>query len=903
MFKHRMFGAFGSRALLGAALLLLASAAHGEDRTIYQEIELPWPTEEEIQVLRAFPDLEVIRAERGSRVRLLSTPPITQGLIDAGLRPTIAIDDAAAFHMSGRAFAPGLGAYYSYSEAVAFLDSLHAAYPDITTAKMSIGTTWEGRTIWAIKISDNPDVDEDEPEVLFDALHHAREPIGVSILVDYMRYVCENYGSDPEATFLVNEREIWFVPVVNPDGYVWNEYSGGSDMMWRKNRRDNSGSCEGVDLNRNYDYQWGGSGSSSDPCSDTYRGPSAFSEPESQAFRDFMLARDFVTHDSYHSYAAVLLYPWGYTTTPPPDNATFAAIAAERVRENGYDYGSAGASLYLASGITSDWAYGALGIYSFTTEVGGSWFWPEESEIPGLVAENLYSNIYLTLVAGTYVRLADAAVTGGNGNGRLDPGETANLLVTLENVGILEDAADARAALRTDDPYVRLLDASSSFGSISAGGTANNAADLFTVAVDSAVPDGHTVVLRIEMNWSGNARNEETLSFPIGAPILADDFESGNHGWSQDPTHTASTGAWVLINPNPTSFQPGDDTTPDPGTICWVTAQNTSDGVDDVDNGISALRSPAWDLSAYENVSLEFNYFHGQRDPGDDPNDFFRVDLSNNGGSTFPANLIFIGDVYHAANWIPFQADLADLLPLTSQMVLRFQASDGTGPGDLIEVGLDDLLLLVGSSSNEPPTAPVPLAPGDGEPALPTAALTVSNATDPESSALTYGFLVFADSLLTNLVRSASAIPEGNAETMWAVEPPLPDGTFWWRAYAEDEEKRSLLSAVRSFTVDVSTAVERGVPTLALFAPSPNPAPGGAVLRFALPREGRVRADVFDVNGRRVRQLARGVFPAGAQAIRWDGLDQRGHEAAPGVYFVRIRANDEERTVKLVLVR
>ncbi|MFH1682074.1 MAG: M14 family zinc carboxypeptidase [Candidatus Eisenbacteria bacterium] len=904
MMGRRRFGNTAGRALLGAAVLLfLASAAHGEARKVYQEIEIPWPTEEETRILGSFPDLEVMRIERGSTLRLLSTPAITEGLIDAGLRPTVAIEDAAAYHMAGRPRAPGLGAFYSYSETVAFLDSLHGAYPEITTAKDSIGTTWEGRIIWVLKISDNPDLDEEEPEVLFDALHHAREPIGVSVLIDYMRHLCENHGTDPEAAFLVNEREIWFVPVVNPDGYVWNEWEGGSDMMWRKNRRDNAGACEGVDLNRNYGYEWGGGGSSSDPCEDTYRGPNAFSEPETRALRDFILAHDFVAHDSYHSVIGIILYPWGYTATPSSDNATFAAIAAERVRESLYDYGAVGVDYGITSGITIDWAYGADGVLSFTTEVGGSWFWPEESEIPGLVAENLYSNIYLTLVAGSYVRLAGAAVTGGDGNGRLDPGETANLLVTLENVGILQEATGTEAILRSDDPYVRITDASSSFGTIPTGGTADNASDPFTVTVDAAVPDGHSVVLRVEMAWSGGARNEETLAFPIGEPITADDFESGNQGWSQDPTHTASTGAWVLIDPNPTSYQPGDDTTPDPGVICWATGQNTDDGTDDVDLGISALRSPAWDLSAYENVSLNFNWFHGQRDPGDDSNDFFRIDLSNDGGATFPANLVLVGDVFHAANWRPLHADIEDHLPLTSQIVLRFQASDGSGPGDIIEAGLDDLLILVGASADEPPSAPVPLSPADGEPVLPSPVLTVANAIDPEGDPLTYGFLVFADSFFTDLARSASGIPEGNGETSWTVEPPLADGAYWWRAYAEDQEKRGLLSAASSFIVDVSTGVEEGAGALALFAPSPNPAPGGTTVRFVLPSAGRVRADVFDVNGRRVRQLVRGILPAGPQAIRWDGRDQSGNESAPGVYFIRLRTGGEEKAVKVVLVR
>ena len=136
-------------------------------------------------------------------------------------------------------------------------------------------------------------------------------------------WLTDGYGTDPEATFLVNEREIWFVPVVNPDGYVWNEVtdpSGGG--LWRKNRRDNPSTCEGVDINRNYGYQWGGSGASPDECDETYRGTAAWSEPETRAVRDFVSSRRFVTADSYHSNAALVLYPWGYTVAPPPDSGS-----------------------------------------------------------------------------------------------------------------------------------------------------------------------------------------------------------------------------------------------------------------------------------------------------------------------------------------------------------------------------------------------------------------------------------------------------------------------------------------------------------------------------------------------------------------------------------------------------
>jgi hypothetical protein len=179
----------------------------------------------------------------------------------------------------------------------------------------------------------------------------------------------------------------------------------------------------------------------------------------------------------------------------------------------------------------------------------------------------------------------------------------------------------------------------------------------------------------------------------------------------------------------------------------------------------------------------------------------------------------------------------------------------------------------------------------------------VANATDPEADPLTYGFRVYADSFLTSVVASVSGIPSGIGETEWTVSPSLGNGRYWWRAYADDGSVRGPYSAASSFFVDISTGAPSGAVAFVLSPASPNPAPGGTTVRFLLPTASRVRADVYDPNGRCVRQLVRGVYPAGAQAVQWDGRDQRGDDAPAGVYFVRIRSGQEEKAVKIVLVR
>ena len=168
-----------------------------------------------------------------------------------------------------------MGGFYTYAEILWHMDNLATLFPTLVKARTPIGAinTIEGRPLYWMKISDNPNVDEAEPEVLYNSAHHAREPASVSQLIMYMYYLCENYASNPEVQYLVNNEEMYFIPLVNPDGYVRNETtdpSGGG--MWRKNRRNNGGSY-GVDINRNYGYQWGydATGSSPSGWSESYR--------------------------------------------------------------------------------------------------------------------------------------------------------------------------------------------------------------------------------------------------------------------------------------------------------------------------------------------------------------------------------------------------------------------------------------------------------------------------------------------------------------------------------------------------------------------------------------------------------------------------------------------------------
>lgn len=296
------------------------------------------------------------------------------------------------------------GEFHSSRELEQDLFALEDSYPNLARISV-IGESLEGRNIYALKISDNVHSDESEVEVIFIGCHHAREWISVEIPYLLAKYLVENYASDAQVRNLVNQSEIWIIPLLNPDGL---EYSIHFYRYWRKNRRNNGDGTYGIDLNRNYGYQWGIDNIGSNPYtfSGTYRGPSAFSEPETQAIRDLFAQRNFSALISYHSYSQVILYPWGYTDQPSADDllleqmATDMSTQMQAVNGNIYGFMQAGEGFYLTNGDTTDWSYGVYNIPSFTIELPpadrlqGEFFNAEE-DIQSIFDENLPAMLYL----------------------------------------------------------------------------------------------------------------------------------------------------------------------------------------------------------------------------------------------------------------------------------------------------------------------------------------------------------------------------------------------------------------------------------------------------------------------------------------------------------------------------
>ncbi len=306
----------------------------------------------------------------------------------------------------------GYAGFYRYQDMLDALDAMATQYPSLITARTGISTflTHEGRPIYHVKISDSPNTDDaTEPNVLYTAIHHAREPMSMSQTIFYMWYLLENYATDAEVQFLVDNTEMYFVPCINPDGYIHNEVtdpSGGG--FHRKNKAPVGSTNPGVDLNRNYSYGWNSTGVSSNPNDDQYPGTSAFSEPETQAMQWLVEAYDVELAFNAHSYGDLLLHPIGTTNAEFADHHDyFTDITVHMTEYNGYAPQKS-SGLYPASGDSDDYMYKVdvgVGnkdtIFAMTPEVGDD-FWPAQAGIVATCLEMIHPNLTLAHLAHNY---------------------------------------------------------------------------------------------------------------------------------------------------------------------------------------------------------------------------------------------------------------------------------------------------------------------------------------------------------------------------------------------------------------------------------------------------------------------------------------------------------------------
>ena len=471
-------------------------------------------------------------------------------LMNNGIEFEIIQDDITNYYLSrsrpsiNRDFSLGsmLG-NYTLQEAINQMDTLSILYPNFVSEKDSIGTSFEGRTIWAFKLSDNPAIDENEPEVLYTGLTHAREPLSMMNLFYFANWLCENYNNDLIANYLLDNREMWFIPIVNPDGYFYNETiapDGGG--MHRKNRRSNpqnsncnTGTQQGVDLNRNYGYNWGAnnSGSSGNPCSAVYRGSSAFSEPETEAVSNFILSREFNNALHYHSYSNLLIHSWGDGSYPDePYLTTLREIGNEMTHYNGYLVGTGIETVgYTVNGDAVDWSYGNAGLLSYTPEIGSfvDNFWPSEDRVIPLCQDQIYSNSIFAMVAGSDYIIYDKLYN----NMYPSINDTISISLVIQNRGILSSNGPVTIDITPLNSFSNVSNDNIILESLSARST--DTTDIL-LSASSNIQNGFMGGIIVSIYDSSSYHIVDTVSMIFGdhQEIFFDGAENGMTEWSDD---------------------------------------------------------------------------------------------------------------------------------------------------------------------------------------------------------------------------------------------------------------------------------------------------------------------------------------------------------------------------------
>jgi hypothetical protein len=652
-----------------------------------------------------------------NRIELITSIGKIHILDKLGLKYTIRHTDLESFYASRlsvdltRDFENGsMGGYFTLNEAIEFIDDLILEYPDLISSKISIGQSLEGRDIWMIRMSDNPNLDEDEPEILYTGLHHSREPMSYMNLLYFMKWLCENYSNDQQIENLLANRELYFVPIVNPDGLVYNQfYAPNGGGLQRKNgletctNNNNDDLWDGVDLNRNYGLQWGhdNEGSSPDGCNQTYRGNSPFSEPETNAIKTLVENHDFKIALNYHSFSNILIYPfgWDYNLFPPEeDYEIFTEFGQEMTKFNGYEIGTGPELLYPVNGEACDWMYGEHGIIAYTPEVGSfvDGFWPETDRIVPLAEDNLHPNKFVAIAAGPMYEM-----NVNVDQGPYESGNEYSIHMSISNKGLSNSAGDLILNINStpeiilETEYINLNQLASREEII--------LTDLFNFSINPNVISGTLGSISFILQDDEGIEYVEDIDILVGIPIniinqtFEDDDEMNWYVGDDD----ATSGNWEYGEPNGTELngvviQPYEDHS-EFGTSCFVTGNSNAQAspfYDDIDGGSTSLYSPIYNLNDYETIFISYWKWYNN-DMGDNPgNDKWIVEVTNNGGMSW-TELENTSESNH--NWINKQFILSqpefDLTPLVQ---FRFIAQDlfydgdiGTG-GSLVEAALDD---------------------------------------------------------------------------------------------------------------------------------------------------------------------------------------------------------------------
>ncbi|MCA9272164.1 MAG: hypothetical protein KDA31_03875 [Phycisphaerales bacterium] len=593
-------------------------------------------------------------------------------------RAEIAAKRAVA-HLGGDAI--DYSNYYPFADHVAFMNQLVGERPDLASIS-TIGQSLQGNPIWTVNATGPGDA-SNRPQVAINATIHAREWITSPAAEYLLESLVRDYDSNPRIRNLMDTVDWYVTPVFNVDGYL---YSWSTERYWRKNRRNNGNGTFGVDLNRNWDIDWGGNGASSNTSDETYRGTSAFSEPETQVMRDFLLTLDDLrAHVDTHSYSQLVLHAPGTFAQVTPNQAALQAVAEDMsdaiLATNGAFYTpQRGVDLYEAAGAFSDWTGLVLGAFGFTIEArptggGLNGFSPPASDI--LPAAEEINAAYLVMAELRTQPLRFVLPESAYATFQQD--ESRSIVFSV--LGALNNPAASGVKV-----FAR-QSGSGSFTEITATSMGNG---MYGATLNAGDCDTTVEFYLQAMTTTGTVVDfpANGATVPIVADVTADMLVFSDNG-ETDPGWTvsgnATDGQWQRAIP--ANFGRSDPTTDFDGSgRCWLTDNGESNS--DVDGGVTILTSPVFDVSSGGTV----NYAYWMNDETNTigAEDYFRVEVSTDGGS----NWSIARNYTTSGSWRTDSIDIGSEFGNTSQLRIRFAAAEND-PGDVLECAVDAISIVV----------------------------------------------------------------------------------------------------------------------------------------------------------------------------------------------------------------
>lgn len=622
---------------------------------------------------------------------------------------------------------PGFPCYGTVEDTFAAAQAFVTSYPQLAEW-VDVGNSWEktvglgGYDVNVLKLT-NQATAGNKPKLFINSAIHAREYATAPLNLDFARWLLEGYNDDADATWILDHHEVHLMLHTNPDGRKRAE----TGLSWRKNTNQNfcgsTSNSRGVDLNRNFTFGWNvtnGVGSSGNQCSATYRGPQAGSEPEIQALQTYVRnlwpdrrgpnrgdAAPTDTsgiHLDIHSFSELVLWPWGDVNQAAPNGNALRTLGRKFAFFNGYSPQQS-IGLYPTDGTSDSVSYGELGVAAYTFELGTQFFQSCNVYENTIKPDNLPALIYAAKVVRTpYITPSGPdsinLTLSNNASGGVAAGTPVVVTSTASDTRFNNsNGNESTQNIAAAEYYIDTAPWESGAAArplAASDGAFNERTESVNASIDtSSLGIGKHIVYVRSRDTSGtwgavSAAFLNITDSPPPPPVgcaFEDDFTTST-GWSNDATSTCSTGAYVRTNPTQVTnsgvvTQVNGDAGGD--GFALFTATNSSAGRDDVDRGVCVAASPA--ISVIDASTLSVDWFHGQRDTGDDASgDFFRIEYSTNGGASYNS-MVDIGDVRTQAQWRTATANI----PAGSNVSLRVSASDGASAGDLVEGGVDSI--------------------------------------------------------------------------------------------------------------------------------------------------------------------------------------------------------------------